>query len=268
MEKWQELGKTLNRFLRPHTFPLAVQLGRSDLDIPERARRPFSAFGQKLAPCQGAALARKYGWTFAVGPDDCGCAIANQTYGWDPLPDPKPAVQFMLGMQYAYDEAAALAALSAGPLLPPGTCRAVIYSPLEWTHIPPDLIMVYANPAQIMRLIHGATYRQGTPIRTSLSGRAASCTEGVLAAYIDQAPKVVVPGNGDRVWGAAQDDEMVFVLPASQLESVVEGLERTHERGVRYPIPTFLGYQPMVGLDLPLTDIYKVPVNRKNGERQ
>jgi hypothetical protein len=50
---------------------------------------------------------------------------------------------------------------------------------------------------------------------------------------------------------------MAYALPAPHLKDLVEGLARTHERGIRYPIPSFLRYQPEVGLTLPLTDIFK-----------
>jgi uncharacterized protein (DUF169 family) len=133
----------------------------------------------------------------------------------------------------------------------------VVYSPLEWTKVVPDVILIYLNPAQLMRCIHGSTQHTGQPITSSFSGRAASCSEGVLGAFLDQSPKVIIPGNGDRVWATAQDHEMAYALPASHLKDLVEGLARTHERGIRYPIPSFLRYQPEVGLTLPLTDIFK-----------
>jgi len=78
-----------------------------------------------------------------------------------------------------------------------------------------------------------------------------------LGAFLDQTPKVVVPGNGDRVWAATQDHEMVYALPALHLEALVQGLAKTHEKGIRYPIPTYLRYQPEVGLSLPLTEIFR-----------
>ena len=93
------------------------------------------------------------------------------------------------------------------------------------------------------------------PIRTKRTGRAASCTEGVIAAHLDQAPKVVVPGNGDRVWGTAEDHEMAYALPAAHLADLVEGLAKTHERGIRYPIPSYLRFRPEVALKIPLVDI-------------
>ena len=38
---------------------------------------------------------------------------------------------------------------------------------------------------------------------------------------------------------------------------VVEGLERTHEKGIRYPIPTYMRYSPEVAFTIPLSDIFR-----------
>jgi hypothetical protein len=56
---------------------------------------------------------------------------------------------------------------------------------------------------------------------------------------------------------------VAYTLPASHLKNLVEGLAKTHERGIRYPIPSFLRYQPEVGLTLPLTDIFKSTGEKK-----
>jgi uncharacterized protein (DUF169 family) len=160
-------------------------------------------------------------------------------------------------MNYAADTTVALNIFQSFRTLKPGQCEAVIYSPLEWTKIEPDVILIYLNPAQLMRCLHGSTQSTGQPITSSFSGRAASCSEGVLGAFLDQSPKVVIPGNGDRVWATAQDHEMAYALPASHLKDLLEGLAKTHERGIRYPIPSFLRYQPEVRLSIPLTDIFK-----------
>lgn len=60
-----------------------------------------------MAPCQGPALARRYGWTVAFGPEDVGCATAAHTYGWKRLTDTGPAVDFFMRISYACDEKAA-----------------------------------------------------------------------------------------------------------------------------------------------------------------
>ena len=216
-----------------------------------------------MAPCQGSAMARRYGWTVAFGPEDVGCGIAAHTYGWEKVKDADGAIHFLTRMNYASDESAARKVLSGFRTLEMGDDLAVVYSPLERTKVVPDVVLVYANPAQIMRLIHGATHLHGTALESSFSGRAASCTEGVIAAYLDNRPKVVVPGNGDRVWAGCQDHEMVMAIPSSRLVDLVEGLEKTHKTGIRYPIPTYMRYRPEVAFTLPLSDIFKSNLDKE-----
>jgi hypothetical protein len=55
---------------------------------------------------------------------------------------------------------------------------------------------------------------------------------------------------------------MVYAIPSSHLKDLVEGLAKTHETGIRYPIPSYMRYQPEVGLKLPLTDIFQ-PIGGK-----
>jgi hypothetical protein len=55
---------------------------------------------------------------------------------------------------------------------------------------------------------------------------------------------------------------MVYAIPSSHLKDLIEGLAKTHETGIRYPIPSFMRYQPEVRLTLPLTDIFR-PVGGK-----
>ena len=255
MKKWHELGKELRRFINPDTFPIAVRFLSHESLIPKGIKTPSNDLRVKIAHCQAAAITRKYGWTLAMTPNDLGCAISGYAYGWKQA-NKEEAVDFLTRMNYAADTTSALNILESLKTLKPGQCEAVVYSPLEWTKVEPDVVLIYLNPAQIMRCLHGSTWQTGKPVICSFSGRAASCTEGVLGAFLDQAPKVVVPGNGDRVWAAAQDHEMVYALPASHLEALVQGLSKTHAKGIRYPIPTYLRYQPEVGLAMPLTEIF------------
>lgn len=262
MKEWQKLGMELRRFVNPETFPVAIKILKERGEIPSGIRTPLKDLKVKLAHCQAQAICRKYGWTLAMTKEDLGCAISGHTYGWEPV-DPDGAVDFFTRMNYAKDSTSALKILQSFRALKPGQCEAVVYSPLEWTKIVPDVILIYLNPAQLMRCIHGSTQHTGQPIISSFSGRAASCSEGILGAFLDQSPKVVIPGNGDRVWATAQDYEMAYAFPASHLKNLVEGLARTHERGIRYPIPSFLRFQPEVGLTLPLTDIFKKTSGRQ-----
>jgi uncharacterized protein (DUF169 family) len=257
MTDWKELDRGLRKYVNPATHPVAVKFLDDETQIPPRARRPFRDLNLTLAPCQGAAMTRRYGWSVAFTKEDVGCAIAAHTYGWERVGDTSGAVHFLTEMNYAADRETAERMFKAFPALDTNREPVVLFYPLKNAEMDPDVILIYVNPAQCMRLIHGATYNTGKPLLSSFSGRAASCSEGIIGAFQEGSVKIVVPGNGDRVWASCQDHEMLMAAAAHHLEPIVLGLEKTHQTGIRYPIPTYMGYAPEVGLTVPLSDVFK-----------
>jgi uncharacterized protein (DUF169 family) len=65
----------------------------------------------------------------------------------------------------------------------------------------------------------------------------------IITAMKNDACRYLIPGNGDRIFGMAQDYEMAFFIPASQVDRVLDGLVETHKRGVRYPITSFFDFE-------------------------
>ncbi|OGN95116.1 MAG: hypothetical protein A2Z75_08050 [Chloroflexi bacterium RBG_13_50_10] len=248
MSDWIEGAQALNRLIRPLTFPVAVKLVKSAAEFPEKTRRPFKDMGFKTNICVGLTLTRKYGWTVGMTNEDNACPIATYTYGWsESEPEIKNALmEFMKVMNYAANDSAAKTTMEAvsSVKLNKGQYAGVIFSPLERTKIEPDLVIVFCNPAQAMRLVHGATQETGISVQSLFSGRGGTCTEGILQTFKTKEPKVALPGNGDRVWAMVQDDELAFTIPINLLGSVIRGLEATHERGVRYPIPVDVRHEP------------------------
>ena len=248
MTDWTQKAEALNKLIRPLTFPIAVKLVKSVDEFPAKTRRPSRDMGFKTNVCVGMTMARKYGWTVGMTAEDNACMIAAYTYGWsESEPETKKALtDFMVVMKYAADESAARTSLQGAEQvrLSKGQYAGVVFSPLEKTRIEPDAVMIFCNPAQLMRLVHGATQATGVNVQSVSSGRAGTCTEGVLQTFKTGRPKVVLPGNGDRVWAMVQDDEMAFTIPANWLEPVIHGLEATHQMGVRYPIPVDVRHEP------------------------
>ena len=250
MIDWTQKAEALNRLIRPLTFPIAVKLVESVDGFPEKTRRPSRDMGFKTNLCVGMTMARKYGWTVGITSDDNTCPVAAYTYGWSESESEtrKALADFMIVMKYAANENAANTAMEAlGQVkLSKGKYAGVVFSPLERTRIDPDLVMIFCNPAQAMRLVHGATQETGVAVRSIFSGRGGTCTEGVLQTFKTGEPKVVLPGNGDRVWAMVQDGEMAFTIPVDWLDPVIRGLEATHQTGVRYPIPVDVRHEPFL----------------------
>src|SRR4030042_2868565 len=165
MIDWTAKAEALNRLVRPLTFPIAVKLVKSVDEFPEKTRRPSRDLGFTTNPCVAVTMARKYGWTVGMTADDNACLIAAYTYGWsEPEAGAKKALaDFMIVMKYTADENAAKTTMEAVEQvkLGKGKYAGVVFSPLERTKIEPDLVMIFCNPAQLMRLVHGGTQETG-----------------------------------------------------------------------------------------------------------
>ncbi len=232
------VGKSLEEILRLQTYPLAVKLVKDESEFPERTRRPE----KKIAVCQALTLSRRYGWTMGITENDSGCPAVNLAYGWTKLIDEQAMAQFFLGAGYVSDEAGAKTIMENMDRLEPGKYGGVVISPLTRTKIVPDVILVYGNPAQIMRLIQGAMHKEGKKVKSELAGITASCTGGIARTFNTGECQVVIPGNGDRIFAATYDNEMLFAIPAAKAEDMIVGMRA--QRLAKYPIPVILQMPP------------------------
>jgi len=243
----QEIGKGISALIRPQTFPLAIKLAASEAELPEKCKRPHRDLKIQNFLCQNLKMARTYGWTVGVTPDDCSCVLARHALGWATGGEEQDfrefGANFMLGV-YAKTKQSALEFIETIGGLTPGSVAAVVVSPLEWTKVNPDVVLLYVNPAQVMRLTQGFLYEGGGAILSSFTGRMGSCHDGIIKTYLTRSPQVVIPGNGDRVWGNTQDNELLFALPTRELPRLLEGLQATHDAGIRYPVPTYMNFEP------------------------
>jgi len=231
-------GRALEEILRPPTYPLAIKLIKDESEFPEKTRRPE----EKLAVCQALTLSRRYGWTMGMTEKDSGCPGASLAYGWVKLVDEDTIAQFFTAAGYAADKSAARNIIDNIDRLEPGKYRGIVISPLTRTNIVPDVILVYGNSAQIMRLIQGAMYKEGKKVKSELAGITASCTGGIIRAFNTGQYQVVVPGNGDRAFALTYDDEMLFAIPASRVDEIIAGMRA--QRFTKYPIPITLKMPP------------------------
>jgi uncharacterized protein (DUF169 family) len=238
MDSWMNIGKALEEILRPKTYPLAVKLVKDESEFPERTRRPE----QKLALCQALTISRKFGWTMGITGEDSACLGSSVAYGWDTTTEESVLEQFFLFGGYVSNEAGAQKILKNIDRLKPGEYGGVVISPLTRTKIVPDVILVYAHPAQIMRLLHGALYQEGERLKCELAGIVASCNVSIIRTFKTDQYQVAILGNGDRVFAGAQDDEMVFSIPAARADDIIKGMRA--QRFTRYPIPVSLQMPP------------------------
>ena len=244
LDRYRKYGERIEALIRPATFPLAVKMIQSEAEIKPQYKRPSRDLGIQNFLCQNFKMVRCYGWTIAVTEADINCKLARGVYGWDELTDEDKewAEAFSVGL-YAKDGFTANKfeeTLFTFENKFPG----LVISPLTRTKVVPDSVLIYCLPAQAMRFVQAYLYMEGGVLEFAAAGRVGSCHEGVIKTIQTNQPQYVTLGNGDRVWGGAQDHEVMFSCPGEKLDLLVEGLEKTHAAGLRYPIPQYMNYAP------------------------
>jgi MtaA/CmuA family methyltransferase len=233
--------RELTYYVRPQTFPLAVRMLRPGEPIPERARRPARDFKKLSMNCQVIDMARRYGWTIALTREDSICSLGIAALGLEKPTHLHRSGTLCEGM-YTESKEAGQRSEAAVDRFNPGEYVGLLVAPLDRATFEPDLVCLYGNPAQVMRLTQAALWKRGGKLTSSFGGRV-DCAEIIVTTMKTDQPQVILPCSGDRIFGQTQDHEMAFTIPWSRMEEIVEGLRGTHSGGIRYPITQFMEYE-------------------------
>lgn len=240
MADLKEVEQALNTYVRPLTFPVAIKMLKSEKEIPEKTRRPFQQMKKKVAICQGIGMARKLGWAIAMGKEDMQCSLGAAPFGFFKNIDFFDEGNLAAGM-FTASKVVGKREEDLVDRFDHGAFSHILVAPISRTAFEPDLIMIYGNPAQIMRLIQGALFNEGGAVQSSSMGRLGCAS--IITVVKNNECRFLVPGNGDRIFGMTQDYEMTFMVPASKVDTVLDGLAQTHKSGIRYPITSFFNFE-------------------------
>jgi uncharacterized protein (DUF169 family) len=242
---FKETADFIRQNLLLKTLPVAVKFLKDKADFPEKTRQPSVAMGKKVAICQGVTMARSYGWTVGLAKEDMVCVPAMIAFGFTDSPDP-PATLAGLFHKIDFSSSEDLAHKETGGMsrFENGEVTAIVLSPLQKGLYEPDVVLFYGNPAQMMRLIQALTYMTGERVTGNFGGKV-ECDEYLIAPYKSQAPRVVIPGNGERIFAMTQDDEMALAVPGKYIKDLAQGLKESGKAvGARYPVPPYQNFQP------------------------
>ncbi len=242
LEQNQTWCETLESFIRPATFPLAIRMWPKGEALPPKARRPLRDLGIRIATCQAFGIARRYGWTLALTREDLACPLTLIAFGFEKEPPLYTRGCACEGMYTETKEAGALTE-SMVAKWPYGSYDAIVVGPLKRATFHPDVVLLFGTPGQVLRLVTGALWKTGGYLESRFSGRL-DCSDQVITTMQTQEFQVILPCYGDRIFGHTEDHEMAFSIPVSKMDSLIEGLKGTHKGGVRYPIPAYLRFTP------------------------
>ena len=237
----QVMHEALKAYINPQTQPIAVKMLPKGGELPEKVKIPSQHFKHRLTICQAFNMARYNSLSIALGKKDQSCPVGSVILGFQE-PVPYYSEGNMVAGMYACSK-------EIGAIMEKELQRFsyekysyLLVAPLLRAAFEPDFINIYCNPAQLMRLVHGARYNKGNAITSSFTGRA-ECSHAIVPTIELGECQVVLPSNGERVFAHTQDFEMSFTVPLAKAEDLVSGLEQSHKNGIRFPIPFFINYK-------------------------
>jgi uncharacterized protein (DUF169 family) len=241
----KEASEFISDNLRLRSFPVAARFLEDKAAFPEKTRQPSVAMGKRITICQAVTMGRLYGWTIGLTKPDLICVPAMITFGFTRASDQMGTLgKLFCDVSLAKDLDTVRKETDTMTCLESGKYEAIVIGPVQKAAFEPHSVAIYGNPAQIMRMIQAWVYMTGDRISSNMGGKV-ECSEYLIAPFENGKPRVVIPGNGDRIFSMTQDDEMVFAMPANGLEILVEGLKEAGKKiGAKYPITFYQNYQP------------------------
>lgn len=232
--EWNEKGKKILELLRLRTPPIGVKFFENSIKI-ENAFKP-SKHNLKFTVCQAIAFARFNGRSVVLEADDFACPPAMLIYGvavYESLKEILVSAKWLKDSSCDFEEIK----------LPPGKFKTFLFGDLTKMEERPDAVLIFANPEQVGRLIQAKTFFGGT-VNASLTSKTATCAEALLPALKGEVT-IAIPGAGDRVFSAIDENELIFAMPYEWIDKIIEGLENAGKgANVSYPVQRFLLFTP------------------------
>jgi len=229
---WEKLVRRMERLMRLKSFPVGFKMleNMKELDQIPFMRRPQ----RKMTLCQLITLVRNFDWTVGAEMDDFLSPMCASIIGLTDTPEIYKDGTFRSivwvktredGMRYE----------ASIPRLPLEKYEAVAMAPLVYKPFDPDIVLIYANPAQMMLLINSLQFEDYEVMEFYCVGES-SCSDAIARCYLTGKPSLTIPCYGERRYGHAQDEDLVMALPAGMMEKALKGMEVLYRRGIRYPI--------------------------------
>jgi dephospho-CoA kinase len=230
--EWEKVIRRMEQLLRLKGFPVAFKMlrNRKDLAAIPFLRRP----SHKVTLCQLISLVRDSDWTIGADASDFIYPTCGSIIGLNDIPESfrEGTFRSIVWVKKREDGRRYEASI---PRLPLGKYEAVALAPLVYKPFDPDIVLIYANPAQMMLLINAFQTEDYEVMDFHCVGES-SCSDAIARCYLSGKPSLSIPCYGERRYGHVQDDQLVIAIPADRMEKGLRGLETLYRRGVRYPI--------------------------------
>jgi uncharacterized protein (DUF169 family) len=233
--KWSEWTRSMEHFVRLKTFPVGLKMleKKEDLDKNPWLRRS----PEKLTLCQMITIVRTFDWTVGGTVDDLVPPSCATMLGLAEVPE-FVADGTMRSVVWLEKKEDAVQCERVIQRIPTGKYEAFTLAPTAYDPFIPDIVLIYANPAQMSLLINAIQFDQYERMVFYSVGES-SCSDVIGRCFVDRVPALSIPCYGERRFGHATDEEMAIGLPAEDCARILRNVETLYKRGIRYPISHF-----------------------------
>lgn len=233
---WPGLVNELNGLLRLRTTPIGMSMFATveEMESIERIRRPKDIHTAD----QIVGMASRLNQTVGITTDDLVGDQCRAVLGLTKRDDEWLSGKAMNGVWFSSLEDSA-AHQEAMHTVPDDQYLAMAVSPLVTGRLsPPDVCLIYANPAQMILLINGLQWSGYKNFEWGCVGES-SCADSWGRALATREPSVSIPCFAERRYGGVFDDELLMATPPEFLPKAIAGLKALSRNGLRYPIPPY-----------------------------
>ena len=224
--RYKEWHKTLIRILSLRWNPVAVSLIRADAPMPEA---PLPA--AKLRHCQSIMAARR-GQSLLMTPRCHACPDGTHILGMTKIPPKLANGMLYLRFGKLHSIKAARQMVKERPCLPSRSVGATLVAPLKDTVYTPDVVIVVANPEQMMWLCMAASYYSGQRFEFKVSGYNALCVETTVIPLTTGKINISLGCYGCRGSSDISDDLMFMGIPLAEMPRVIQGLGELSKKAI------------------------------------
>jgi uncharacterized protein (DUF169 family) len=238
IDDYNRYGEELERLILLRTSPLAVKMVAKEEEIPKDAVRPRRHRGFHLSQCQAFAMSRRQRITVSMLKEDNWC--------WAPL------IGFgLVDSQAAEKFEATKNQVKILPRFEYGRYLGIISAPLRAASFEPDLVLIYANAAQLRSMLLTIKYKEGILVSSQFDS-INSCVYAVVDTMLTGQYRVNLPCAGEHYRAMPGEDEFIFSVPRDKMEGLILELRQAEKMKAGYAYSSF-EMRP----DFPRPEFYK-----------
>lgn len=223
LEQMNAYGSEIASLLQLKGSPVAVKLIPAGNE--EEIIHKYTKIDRAMRHCQLTDHVRHTGDMFYTTLDEQQCKGGAAALGLTQLSDKVRSGEFYCdGLHHFETVEAAKKTVDMITFLAPHSNAVAVYGPLESATFDPDVVIFICNPKQAMLLTQGWEYLEGGRIEAAFSGKQSICSDAVAQVIKTGKPNVTIGCSGSRAYTKIMDDELLYSIPAQDIEKAVIGL--------------------------------------------